>query len=1312
MRKLLKKNRVVLILFSIVIFLNLIISQTNASENVSIYIGMKRDSIRREQGIYYVKTDSSNYISIPKYVSYTNHTGSIINNKYTTLFSLKSVNKNTSPGVQDYCNSFDLKDGIKNIKGMYTTHLQKDDLYYQAMMWVLLNIEDPRDTERIEGLLKKAGTSIKEFKKVTTVNNIYYNTSLGDDTFYDLVEMVEQAAIWYYTNTTTDIHAALNNAFYYKAYETTNDMYSIADLFYNGEANNPVEKLYNYLVVGGKQSVQSGYDYRNAEKNAIKLDKTRAVVEIIDGKYIIGPYQLSGEGNVTSAVVLTQNGTDISNNIKVLDFDKKSEVKGSNLINKINYQYGMDFYISLPTNTTAKGIEIDLYSEGNDREVKGLVTSATTASITEPLVMIRESGAIYAEKDYKELIKQDFDLSVRQFITKVNDMNISDKMDRQPEIQEKDVEGLYLGTLTFSSGTTIVKRHSKEPYEVTTGDKIRLTIRAYNEGHVDARVLELTDHIPEGMEFIMPEESEINSKYGWQKTDDRTVKTSYLQSDLINHLVKTIKDTDKSNNTTQYGYILDHSDVELELRVKAVTKTTDTFLKNVVEITKASDNNFQPQTDRDSNVNNLTKEQISQYQVGTSSSGLGYEDDDDFENMVIKGRYFDFALRTYIIKVSDSELRSGDKYDREPQLAPLDGTTYAYNHSKKPISVVSGDTVTYMIKVYNEGIMDGYAKEVTVHLPEELEFINDEDNAKYGWVYDANDKTERTLRSAKLSKENDVDNVIQASDGQTIYYKELQIKLKLSNNAPISKYISLICELTATENDAGIADRDNERNVVIPKDNELQDYRGNSNNKANLEDMEYFYRGQEDDDDFEKIIIENFDLALRTFISKINNKDYFDRAPEVDTTQFGTLDENNKKITTMNYIGDKTPIKVEQNDLVEYTIRVYNEGSKDGYANAVRDIIPKGLTYLPDNDINQNNMWRMYDAEGHETGDINQMAYVESNKLSKATEDWLYANTIRNYQLGDVNDVWFSEIKIVLRVDKPNRADRVIENIVHISDDLNNEGNEVDDIDSAPGIINEGEDDQDSDFIYVKYFKLALYQRISEVILIEDGKQTIVDKNNVAEFSEILQTANETTTNTPYLRNVSISGITNNSKNITLNVNNKALGNTLIKVKYQIIIRNEGEIDGCCTEITDYIPEGMIFNQADNLKWNTSTDGRVYTRQLQTQPIKIGEQIGTEITLTMDSKYDLSHIKNTIEISKISNKSFTEDIDSIPLNKAEEDDLDESDIVFSSYKKKTEGYVYVIIASSILLVVMLVLLIRLIISKRKNKDSMKYINKR
>ena len=105
--------------------------------------------------------------------------------------------------------------------------------------------------------------------------------------------------------------------------------------------------------------------------------------------------------------------------------------------------------------------------------------------------------------------------------------------------------------------------------------------------------------------------------------------------------------------------------------------------------------------------------------------------------VTVPNSYFDLSLRKFITGVNDEQITN-----RVPQVdvTPLiDGsnTTAIYNHTKQPVAVALGDIVIYTIRVYNEGQMDGYASEITDHLPAQLEFIPDHEiNTQYRWVQD------------------------------------------------------------------------------------------------------------------------------------------------------------------------------------------------------------------------------------------------------------------------------------------------------------------------------------------------------------------------------------------------------------------------------------------------------------------------------------------------------------------------------------------------------------------------------------------------
>ena len=168
-----------------------------------------------------------------------------------------------------------------------------------------------------------------------------------------------------------------------------------------------------------------------------------------------------------------------------------------------------------------------------------------------------------------------------------------------------------------------------------------------------------------------------------------------------------------------------------------------------------------------------------------------------------------------------------------------------------------------------------------------------------------------------------------------------------------------------------IDDRDSEENnVELPEDENLPEYKDDEEGP--------YVPGQEDDDDFEKVVIKPFDLALRKFITKIEDREVDSRIPQV------RYDRENDKIT---YERGKDPLTIVNGNIVEYTIRIFNEGAKNGYASQVLDDIPDGLEFLPENETNTEYRWTMYrKAKQGETGTIVQDGeqYVETKDARRS----------------------------------------------------------------------------------------------------------------------------------------------------------------------------------------------------------------------------------------------------------------------------------------------------------------------------------------
>ena len=850
-----------------------------------------------------------------------------------------------------------------------------------------------------------------------------------------------------------------------------------------------------------------------------------------------------------------------------------------------------------------------------------------------------EKGKGYEDDDDYEPLKtsnKEFDLALRKFITGIRTSTGVAKQigSREPVITKQALEDLATGRTEFK--TTAVKTHTKNPLQVEKGDIVTYTIRVYNEGEVDGYVREIADYLPAGLELT--ENSRINQANGWNK-DGKTLKSQF-------HAKNIIKAFDKNTK------ILSYVDFQVECTVLDTTNLTTRDLTNVAEITAQDPKEGVNVRDRDSIPRNLRKEQISNYNPGTSERGKGYEDDDDYEPLKPVEKEFDLALRKFITSVNGTEVTSRiPDVDVTPLVNKTD-TTAIYRHSKEPVKIKISDIVTYTIRVYNEGDIDGYADEIVDHLPEYLEYIDNDFNKQYGWQLDPADNTGRTIKTNYLSDRTNKANIIKKFDGKTLDYKELKIQTRIKSGVKPTKYLTDIAEITESHNEFKIPDRDNYRKVILPKtSDEFSEYKGHNSNKKELSDKRYYYKGQEDDDDFEKVVVEGeFDLALRKFITQVNEEAVTNRIPQVDISKLGSIGADGKQITTMTYNHTKEPILVNTTDIVTYTIRVYNEGEVNGYATEVKDDLPEGLEFLPDNATNKEYRWQLLDKDGKVTTNVKEAVSIITDYLSKEQEKTSGSNLLKAYDKTTMKTPDYKDVKIAFRVTEPQTSDRILINKAQISKHHDEFGKEVKDRDSTPNKWNEGEDDQDIEKVRVRYFDLSLRKWVTQVIVIEDGKQKVKDTGHYAEQDP--------------------------EPVVKVEVNKKRLKNTVVKFRYSIRVKNEGEIEGYAKEISDYIPSGLKFNKADNPDW-AEKDGKIVTTKLKDTLLKPGETAEVTVLLTwINGEENMKVMTNTAEISEDYNKYKTPDRDSKPNNKKKgEDDQDDAPVTVTTVSGSTPVYI-------------------------------------
>ena len=903
--------------------------------------------------------------------------------------------------------------------------------------------------------LEKIDTSYKEeyldkmFKNALENDSDFLN-EIGDiDTIKailtdDDIDVVQQYAIWYFTNgNNPKYNTEIENEKLYLPVITRED--SEIDSLYENKRKVIMNKLYNELVSKAKEYEESNTE----EKKFPQIAKTEVKAEYKDGKYICGPYKITA-GNVEDyrdyEVKLSDTkGNEIDESKYEIYIDDEKTTK------KLDEIFDQEFYISLSEDLAIEGITLDIKYKHEDRKIT-LWISKENEEKYQKIVLIENE--ISTEK---ETVTTNFDkyadLSLRKFISAVSEDERIDEEDYLKESREPVVD---YSKLDSGESNTAIYNQSKSPLYLNPNDYILYTIRIYNEGNINAYPSAVKDILPEGLDFVKG--NEINSIWDFdEKTRICTTNESYEPKLIPSH---------------EKGKDLSYVDLKILCKISENVEET-TCLLNLAEISEIKDENNEEIKDRDSEENNSEyPENPSEYNGGEDDDKTddyipGQEDDDDFDKIIIKEKekIYDLSLRKFVCAVSeDSTFKSTDYVNREPvvDITKLDSnekTTAVYKQSKEALEVREGNYILYTIRIYNEGNQNLKVKKVIDYLPEGLEFVENNEVNKI-WTYNSEKRSLTT-------KEDFVSDVIDAHvNGENLKYTDLQVVLKVKENANKEKNITNIAEIVEIydENNEKIKDRDSDGNNLKYPENPSEYNGGEDNDKS-----DNYIPGQEDDDDFDRVIIREekiYDLSLKKFISGLSKDAVFSNdekitkyEPKVDIKEL----DNGK--TTATYTISKEALEVKENDYILYTIRIYNEGNQNTKIAEVVDYLPQGLDFVK---IDSNNIWN-----------------YDSNTRKVSTNSNFKPITLKAHEKGKALN--YADIYIVCKVNSNITKNQNIANIAEITKMTDENNKIVKDRDSAVNNYDNKkgynqEDDDDYSQIIVKKENTPVVPEQKEVI--------------------------------------------------------------------------------------------------------------------------------------------------------------------------------------------------------------------------------------
>lgn len=935
--------------------------------------------------------------------------------KYTVIEDMKS---NANDVIAKYKELYNINlDRTENITFNEKTYNNVN--IYNAMLWIADNAYLPVSTDKYNA---------QEYKTelLTKIGIAKVNQGMITD---DDLEVIQQLAFWYFANydengKNESVSTTNPTPVNWLAINESNDVFGTRRANY-------LNRIYQYFIEGalkeGSDSTSTIRETTNSDSVNIEFDKnikfgvedkssTGTKPNPYENYYLIGPFKITtndaryndfelalkdGKGNIVNQYFYFEQTEDTLKRIQIFDVINST----GNKVELEKVTYNNEYYIKL-YKSAMEFVDIDCskFSLKVSKTGKWATANFLYATGNDQAVIEIKRDKAEAEDEISTEVPKRFDLALRKFITAIKraEKNI-EVADRTPRVDTTTLINGIKDDRTGEVEYTATYTHPKDKQKVETGDIVTYKIRVYNEGQVDGTATEVTDYLPAGLELVA--ESTINTKYGWKTGEQITLKDGSKVTPITSNYLKdtTIKafDKTKTSETTEGIWQkaekgeggLYYADLEVECKVVAIASGTEQNLRNIVAITADSG-------DDDDSV--PEKPNLDDYTPPTDNSTY-QEDDDDYEDLVLPGKTFDLALRKYITEVNGTKLEDTRVPDIDiTKLASGEATTADYKHKKYPVEVKTEDIVTYRFTVYNEGDVEGYVYSITDYLPQGLEFdaksnpefIEAKTSGEYTaeelegkeYIYSINkEKNTITISMIPSQKETGLQPYLfnlNPFDGEKLDSKSIDIKFKVSaetsaNDMVLTNIATMDYASATRPQEEKIKDRDSKpENFTEPTAEDLLEplpgYKGNEENKNDLTDSKYHYKGQEDDDDFEKIIIKGtpFDLSLRKFITKLNGtelKDEKDRTPKINTSKLNTIDSTTgKKITTAEYVHPKDAVTVRKGDIVTYKIRVYNEGDRNGYATEITDYLPEGLGFLPN--YTNNSIWSIPKTTDEATG--------------------------------------------------------------------------------------------------------------------------------------------------------------------------------------------------------------------------------------------------------------------------------------------------------------------------------------------------------
>ena len=224
----------------------------------------------------------------------------------------------------------------------------------------------------------------------------------------DIVEAVQQAALWYFTNPSGNFHPRfdfdenIEPTFKYSAsnngyVDLKNKANGTHKYWYYTEQYNPAEYLFMKLVDYGVAHANTDPSTYASTSTGSTFNKSNRTVTRLDNNYLlVGPYTftLSDTATLTSATISVSNYT-------MLKANKTTEVSGSTFADKLRNVNGQQFYLRVPNSVDLTSLSIAINTTRVTNEINCLTVGANALNTNQPLV---EYGSKTTSENFNDTV--------------------------------------------------------------------------------------------------------------------------------------------------------------------------------------------------------------------------------------------------------------------------------------------------------------------------------------------------------------------------------------------------------------------------------------------------------------------------------------------------------------------------------------------------------------------------------------------------------------------------------------------------------------------------------------------------------------------------------------------------------------------------------------------------------------------------------------------------------------------------------------------------------------------------------------------